>query len=67
MVYLWMSLPLLLAATGVYLAWRSSLCRRPAPRPTDRALEILAERFAQGEIDADQYRRMKEELDGPLK
>lgn len=67
MVYLWMSLPLLLAATGVYLAWRSSLCRRPPPRPTDRALEIVAERFARGDIDEGQYRRMKEELAGPLK
>lgn len=31
-------------------------------QPTDRALEILAERFAHGEIEADEYREMKREL-----
>lgn len=31
-------------------------------QPTERALEVLAERFARGEIDAEQYREMKHEL-----
>jgi putative membrane protein len=30
---------------------------------SDRALEILAERFARGEIDADSFRSMKAELE----
>jgi putative membrane protein len=29
-----------------------------------RALEILSERFARGEIDAETYRSMKKELEG---
>jgi putative membrane protein len=30
---------------------------------TDRGMEILAERFARGEIDADSFRSMKAELE----
>ncbi len=32
-------------------------------KASDRGLEILAERFARGEIDADTYRAMKTELE----
>lgn len=31
--------------------------------PTERALEILAERYARGEIDRDQYEQMKKDLE----
>lgn len=37
--------------------------QNPAPRdPTDRAKEILAERFAKGELSTDEYRERVSEL-----
>ncbi len=36
----------------------------PDSSSSQRALEILAERFAKGEIDAETYRAMKQELQG---
>lgn len=36
----------------------------PNSSSSQRALEILAERYAKGEIDAETYRAMKQELQG---
>lgn len=43
---------------------RSNLWRRPEPGPgrTDDAEHILAERFARGEIDADEYTQRRDLL-----
>lgn len=54
MVLLWLGLPLAL----VY-AWRTE---RAAPRPEDRAIEILSERFARGELDRAEYEARRTEL-----
>lgn len=35
------------------------------PRPSDRGRDILAERYARGEIDADEYRERSEMLRSP--
>lgn len=42
---------------GVYLVVRAS-----SPKREDRALEILRERYARGEIDRETYERMKRDL-----
>lgn len=42
-----------LVAAAIYLIRR----RRPASAATDPAEMVLAERYARGEIDADEYRR----------
>jgi putative membrane protein len=71
--WLLMSLTMLaflaLVAWGVFLVWRSTTHPHhvdPAARPTGRQSpqEILAERFARGEIDAEEYRSRLEAL-GP--
>ncbi len=36
--------------------------RPPEPSPTDRAREILAERYARGELSTDEYRERSAEL-----
>lgn len=66
---LWMVLPLFLIGLGVYLVvkWSAQGSDRMLQVTSNRALDILAERYARGEIDADQYRRMKEELAGAAK
>lgn len=49
-----------LVAGGVYLARRASRAQPPAasaqPDPTRSAEHLLAERFARGELDEDEYR-----------
>jgi len=61
----------LLALVGLAIFAIVKLARRPASsgvllegRPSGgKALEILAERFAKGEVDAETYRSMKAELE----
>lgn len=66
-----------LASMAAYLAFwagalviaRRELDRRWPPRPrsgedTDPALAVLRERFARGELDASQYRAMRDVLTG---
>ncbi len=58
---------LLLAMIAFFVVMAIRFARRP-PRldqeRVGRALEILAERYARGEIDADTLRSMKAELEG---
>ncbi|HHV55918.1 MAG TPA: SHOCT domain-containing protein [Firmicutes bacterium] len=71
MMLLWMALPLILIAIGIYLLVRVSPGRSgqvqsppPPSRPTSTALAILAERYARGEISTEEYRAMRAELEG---
>jgi len=57
---LWVIFWAALVATTVWLILR----RRDRPRPLDNAREVLAERFARGELTADEYRRRLDELAG---
>lgn len=52
-----------LVVFAVVVLVRSSRARRSFEDPKERGLEILVERFAKGEIDADTFRSMKAELD----
>ncbi len=58
----------ILLALGIVWLWRSldlSRTWRGGDRRehgNDRALEILRERYARGEIDAEQYEKMKRDL-----
>jgi len=58
----------LLLAAVVLLAILAIRAARRSPRSDEgrigRALEILAERYARGEIDADALKAMKAELEG---
>ena len=56
--WLWPFLWLGLLVLGVYLVARA-LTRRER---TDRALEILRERYARGELDKETFERMKRDL-----
>lgn len=40
------------------------LVRLLAPKKEDRALEILRERYARGELDEETFRKMRQELRG---
>jgi len=40
------------------------LSGRGVSEPEDRSLEILRERFAKGEIDEEQFKKMREQLRG---
>lgn len=51
---------IVLIAIGVYLFFNGS--RASIARPKGRAIEILDERYAKGEITREEYLRMKEEL-----
>ena len=50
---LWFVLP------GLFVYW---LVRALAPERRDRALEVLRERYARGEIDKETFERMKRDL-----
>lgn len=67
LMMLWMGLPLVLVVVALYLMLRGLGQGGQVQASANRALDILAERFARGEIDAEQYRRMKEELTRPAK
>jgi putative membrane protein len=45
-------------AVGLFLVWRG----RPHRRVTESAEEILAERFARGELSAEELRQRRDEL-----
>ena len=53
---------LLRAATGGTTTTGGTTQTPPRVAPTDRALEILAERYALGELTADEYRERTEQL-----
>jgi putative membrane protein len=55
----------LIAYVIYYLVAGSSRPRRTTGYPTGRALEILKERYARGEITREQYLKMHEELERP--
>jgi putative membrane protein len=52
-----------LVVFAVVVLVRSNRSQRNFGDPKERGLEILVERFAKGEIDADTFRSMKAELD----
>jgi putative membrane protein len=55
----------ILIALGIFLfrtLRHASTAVPSAPSPVNRASEILAERFARGEIDADEFTRRRELL-----
>ena len=60
MVLLWGGL-IVLAVWGVSMLFPSSRAPRPA-HADPSALEILARRYARGEIDTQEYSRMKEDM-----
>jgi putative membrane protein len=57
---LW-SVPIILGVV-VLVKWLSS-AKRDAPSLADRALEILRERYARGEIDKDEFDKRKRDLE----
>jgi putative membrane protein len=70
MVLGWLLVVLVLAAAiaGIVLVIVRASRNSPPPgstpeRPANAALEILKRRYAQGEIDAEQYERMKRQLE----
>lgn len=59
----WPIWPLLWIAVLAGVVWLVARRRRePAPGGGDRARDILAERFARGEIGGDEYRERLEQL-----
>lgn len=66
--WMWLWGPLMMAVwIGLIAVVVWAIVRRPdsrpaPPQPGDRAREILAERYARGEIDGDEYRERLEAL-----
>jgi putative membrane protein len=60
----WLFGSVLMVGFWVLIFWLVvSVIRRPESQPTTRtALDILSERFARGEIDADEYTRRRDAL-----
>jgi putative membrane protein len=58
-------LPLLLIGAVAYaLGWRPQINQtKPPPLGNRTPLEILKERYARGEIDRDEYERMRQDLE----
>lgn len=63
-MWLWGGLMLLLVVVAIGLvAWAiARSTQRGGPQPHDRAREILAERFARGEITPEEYRERVQHL-----
>jgi putative membrane protein len=59
---LWLIIPLLWITVIGLLVWLVARRRSPAADPTDRAREVLAERYAQGELSTDEYRERLDNL-----
>ena len=62
---LWLLFWLAIVVAVVWFLWRS--WGRPRGDSLDRAREILAERFAKGELTSDEYRERLERLTTPKK
>jgi putative membrane protein len=62
----WLFGAVMMVGVWVLIFWAVvSLVRRPESQPTTRtAQQILSERFARGEIDADEYARRRDALTG---
>jgi uncharacterized membrane protein len=58
-MWLWWLLPLLILAAAFYIVYE-----RSSDSGRSRALDILDERLAKGEIDEKTYERLKAELTG---
>lgn len=59
----WVAWPLLWVAVVVGLVWLFTRGRRPGERSgADRARDILAERFARGELSVEEYRERLAQL-----
>ncbi|HMB19899.1 MAG TPA: SHOCT domain-containing protein [Spirochaetota bacterium] len=54
---------IIIVAIGIYMFWQYSKGKGLAgQQPAESALDILKKRYASGEIDKEQYDRMKREL-----
>ena len=67
--WMWIWGPLMMIAVVVLIVWLIRAATNPgAPRtaeqrePTERAKEILAERYASGEITTEEYRERRDHL-----
>jgi putative membrane protein len=59
----WILFPLFwLAVIAAFFWWGPRRWRRPPADPRDRGREVLAERFARGEITVDEYRERLAQL-----
>jgi len=59
-MFLWGIFWWVLIIGGIYLVFR--LLRTDETRPYETPLDILKKRYARGEITAEEFQRMKEEL-----
>lgn len=53
---------LLIVGIAVLIKWLLGGLRRPAGPAPDRALEVLRERYARGEIDKEEFDQRKRDL-----
>ena len=60
---IWMLLIMVLIVVGLVAVVRWLSRDEPSARGGSRALEILKERYARGEIDRETYQRMKADLE----
>jgi putative membrane protein len=60
--WIWPIIPLVWVAVMGVLAWRGPLPRPTPPDPLDRAREVLAERYARGDLTTDEYRERHNNL-----
>ncbi|MGH2609428.1 MAG: SHOCT domain-containing protein [Tepidiformaceae bacterium] len=55
---------LLFVGIAALVAWVTAGGQRNAQPPRDSALEVLRERYARGEIDREEFERMRKDLGG---